>query len=286
MENILELIDVEKNYRDFSLNHVTFALPKGSIMGFVGANGAGKSTTIKLILNIIRRDGGEIFVFGKDNIEKEQEVKREIGLVMDDCSFHDALNAKDVSGILAGVYSNFDKKQFFSYLDRFRIQPNKKIKDYSRGMKMKLSIATALSHHAKLLIMDEPTSGLDPIVRSEILDLFLEFIQDEEHGVLLSSHITSDLEKICDYITFIDNGSIVLSEEKDVILDHYGIIKGGREAFKKIDERDIIGKKSTSLNCEALVRDRVQMKHKYPDLLIEPAQIEDIMVFIRRGQEA
>ena len=152
-------------------------------------------------------------------------------------------------------------------------------------MKMKLSIAAALSHHAKLLIMDEPTSGLDPIVRSEILDLFMDFIQEEEHGVLLSSHITSDLEKICDYITFIDNGSIVLSEEKDTILDHYGIIKGGREAFRKVDDRDIIGKKSTSLNCEALVRDRMQMKRKYPDLLVEPAQIEDIMVFIRRGQE-
>ena len=285
MENILEVIDVEKNFRDFSLSHVTFSLPKGSIMGFVGANGAGKSTTIKLILNVIRRDGGEIRVFGKDNLQNELEIKQNIGLVMDDCSFHDSLNAQDVASILAGVYPNFDKKQFYSYLDRFRIQTKKKIKDYSRGMKMKLSITTALSHQAKLLIMDEPTSGLDPIVRSEILDLFLDFIQDENHGVLLSSHITSDLEKICDYITFIDNGSIVISEEKDVILDHYGIIKGGREAFQKVDERDIIGTKSTTLNCEALVRDRVQMKRKYPDLLVEPAQIEDIMVFIRRGQE-
>ena len=225
MENVLVVRNLSKRYDEFQLKNVSFSLPKGCIMGLVGENGAGKSTTIKLILNLINRDGGSVSIFGKDNLTHEKTIKEDLGVVFDESSFPDNLNAKNISLVMKNVYKNWDEGLFYSYLKRFALPAQKKVKDYSRGMKMKLAIAAALSHHPKFLILDEATSGLDPMVREEILDIFLEFIQDEEHSILLSSHIISDLEKIADYVTFIHRGEVLFSEAKDQLLEEYGILK-------------------------------------------------------------
>lgn len=195
MESILEVKDLVKRYQDFTLDHVSFSLPKGSILGFIGENGAGKTTTLKLILNLIQKESGRVTLFGMDHMKEERRIKEQIGVVFDESYFHDTLSPKDVASVLCRVYPTWDDRLFDRYLGRFSLPKDKVLKEFSRGMKMKLSIASALAHKPKLLILDEATSGLDPVVRNEILDVFLEFIQDEDHSVLLSSHITSDLEK-------------------------------------------------------------------------------------------
>ena len=215
MENAIVVKNLRKNYKDFQLKDISFSVPKGCIMGFVGENGAGKTTTLKGILNLINRDGGSVEIFGMDNIKDEKKIKEDIGVVFDECCFYDSLNPKESSKIMKRIYKNWDGKIFNDYLKKFQIPDKKIIKEFSKGMKMKLSIAIALSHKPKLLIMDEATSGLDPIVREEILDIFLDFIQDEEHSILMSTHITGDLDKIADYITFINNGEIIFSKSKD-----------------------------------------------------------------------
>ena len=219
MENILEVKNLCKSYDKFSLNNINIELPKGTIMGLVGENGAGKSTTIKSILNLVNTSDGEIKIFGLDNKVNEAEIKENIGVVLDEGFLSEYLNPKDINTIMQNIYKNWDEELYFKYIDDFKLPRDKKSKEYSSGMKMKLKIAVALAHHPKFLILDEPTSGLDPIARNEILDIFQDFIQDEEHGILVSSHITSDLENIADYITFINNGEIVLSKTRDEILD-------------------------------------------------------------------
>lgn len=285
MENILELKNVCKTYKDFRLDNVSFELPKGTIMGFVGENGAGKTTTLKAILNVIHCNSGVVTVFGCDHIKEEQRIKEDLGVVFDESNFSEALNAREIGQILQHVYKRFDKKVFYTYLKKFDLPDNKKIKSFSRGMKMKLSAAAAMSHDAKLLILDEPTSGLDPIARHEILDMFLEYIEDGEHSILFSSHITGDLEKICDYITFIHKGKILLSEEKDLLLEHYGMLKGGKEEFSVVDKSDVLGYSMNHFGFSALIKDRETKKSKYPSMVIDKASIEDIMVFLAEGEE-
>jgi len=211
-ENAIEIKDLTKKYDGFTLDHVTFSVPKGSIMGFIGQNGAGKTTTIKALLNIIKTDGGSIKLLGKDWLADEREVKEDMAVVFDEIPFYEEFNGIMVSNMFKGLYKNWDEETFFAYLERFQVPKKKKIKGLSKGMKMKLQIATALSHKAKLLVMDEATTGLDPVVRSEMLDVFREYIQDEENSILMSSHITSDLEKIADGVTFIDRGKLLCPE--------------------------------------------------------------------------
>ncbi|WP_312699045.1 ABC transporter ATP-binding protein [Sedimentibacter sp.] len=280
MEYALELLNVTKEYKDFKLDNISIKLPQGCIMGFVGENGAGKSTTIKLMLDLISRDRGKITVLGKDNKLDFNSIKENVGVVMDESSFPDNLNAKEINKFMKKIYKTWDENKFFKHLNQFSITEDKSVKDYSRGMKMKLSIAVALSHDSKLLILDEATSGLDPIVREEILDIFLEFIQDESHSIFVSSHIISDLEKICDYVTFIHKGKIIFSEPKDELLETYGILKCSEEELKNIDTSFIKGVRKNKFGVDALVLKK-KIKRSF---VIDKANIEDIMLFYVKEQ--
>ena len=279
-EYAIEVNNLTKKYDGFTLDNVSFKVPKGSIMGFIGQNGAGKSTTINAILNIVKRDGGEIKLFGLDNLKNETEVKENLAAVFDELPFNEDLNAKILSKVMSDIYKNWDEKVFFNYLDIFSLPSKKAFKKFSKGMKMKLQIAVALSHHAKLLIMDEATTGLDPVVRNEILDIFMEYLQDENNTIFMSTHITSDLEKIADMVTFIDKGKIILSGYKDEILDNYGVIKCGKAEFESIDKTDYIGMRHTDYGVEMLVSDRHKIKEKYTNIVVDKTTLDEIMVFL------
>lgn len=285
MKNLLELRHVSKDYGTFQLSDLSLTLPGGTMMGLIGENGAGKSTAIKCILNLIRRDSGEIQVFGRENREDDPTWKEEIGVVLDESTFHDALRAGEVGKILSKIYRNWDSALFQRYLKQFSLPEEKYLKTYSKGMKMKLSIAAALSHHPRLLILDEATSGLDPVVRDEILDEFLTFIQDEEHAVLLSSHITSDLEKAADYITCLHRGQVIVQGAKDELLDSYGRLICGREDLAGVDPCFIVGRRVSQFHCEALIRDRGVFVRRYPALVVDPATLEELMLFMIKGDE-
>lgn len=285
MENAIEVKGLTKKRDTFFLNNVNLTVPKGYIVGLIGENGAGKSTTIKAILNLIHKDSGTIKIFGQDYQQHEKEVKQQIGVIFDDCHFPKQLTAKDLNLILKNIYSNWDTNLYHDYLNQFKLPLNKPIKDLSRGMKMKLSLATALSHRPKLLILDEPTSGLDPIVRNEILDIFLDFIQDEEHSVLISSHITSDLEKIADYITFIHEGEIVFSDSKDHLLYDYGLIKCQEKDFCSIDPEDIVNYKKHPYHMEVLIKNKRKLENKYKALTMDSVSIEDLMLLHIGGRK-
>ena len=284
MTNCIEIKGLCKSYGDFALNNINLTLPGGSILGLIGENGAGKTTTIKCILNLIHRDAGEITLLGYDNIREERLAKQDIGLVLDECFFSDALRPLDLDKILAPAYREWDRKLFRSYLDKFGLPEKKLIKEFSRGMKMKLSLSAALAHHPRLLILDEATAGLDPVVRDEILDEFLGFIQDEDHAILMSSHITSDLEKVADYIAYIHQGQVVLSDAKDNILDSYGRVGCTAAQLENIDPRDVLHTRKGAFGAEALVKDRAAFARKYPMLLVERTTLEDIMLFVGKGE--
>ena len=284
MKNCLEIKDLCKSYGDFALDHVNLTIPGGTIMGLIGENGAGKTTTIKCILNLIRRDAGEISIWGRDNLREERAAKAGVGVVLDECFFHDSLRPRDLDRVLGPVFPDWDRGLYGDYLDKFRLPANKLIREFSRGMKMKLSLAAALAHRPRLLILDEATAGLDPVVRDEILDEFLAFIQDEDHAILISSHITSDLEKAADYITYLHQGKVVLSEAKDVILDSYGRAAGTAEQFAQVDPADLVRVRRGSFGWEGLVADRAAFRRKYRDLLVEKTTLEDIMLFIGKGE--
>ncbi|QSX04816.1 ABC transporter ATP-binding protein [Sedimentibacter sp. zth1] len=271
----LELKNVSKKYKNFELSNINIHLPKGCIMGFIGENGAGKTTTIKLILDLINRDAGSINVLGKDNKKDLDAVKENIGVVLDECFFPENVTAKNVNIIMKNIYTTWDEKKFYKYIKDFSLPLDKSIKDFSKGMKMKLSITVALSHDSKLLILDEATSGLDPIVKDEILEIFLQFIQDENHSIFISSHIISDLEKVCDYITLIHEGKIMFTEEKDELTNKYGLLKCSKEVFKNIDKSLVIGYRKNSFGVEALV----YKNNLKCDGVIDKASIEDIMLF-------
>lgn len=282
MTNAIEVQNLRKYLHRFQLQDVSFTLPKGTIMGFVGENGAGKTTTIKCILDLLKKDGGKIKLFGKEMHEDELAIKSEIGVVFDDLNFPESLTATKISKFMKKVYSTWDDSYYFELLNKLKVHENKKLNELSRGMKMKLSIAIALAHHPKLLILDEPTSGLDPIVRDEILDLFLDFMQDDEHSILFSSHITSDLEKIADYITFIHEGKILFSESKDTLLYDYAIWRGTKEDFEDLPSESILAIREQSYGLEVLLlRNEVSTAFE----LSQPT-IEEIMLIYVRGVKA
>lgn len=261
MTPILEIKNLRKDFKGFSLKDINLSLERGFIMGFIGPNGAGKSTTIKLILNLMERDRGEINVFGKDNIKNEIEVKNKIGFVLDENHYYEEITIKEMKRIIAPFYKQWDDGVFNKYVKDFGLPIDRKIKELSKGMKMKFSLAVALSHNAELLIMDEPTSGLDPVVRSELLDILSDLMQDENKGVFFSTHITSDLDKIADYITFINNGEIVFSTTKDDILDNFGLVKGPKELIFDNNLYEFVGMRENQYGFEALVQDKEKFKN-------------------------
>ena len=284
--NAIEIQGITKKYDGFTLDNISFNVPRGSIMGFVGQNGAGKTTTIRSILNIIPIDSGKISLLGMDHLKNEDEIKERIAVVFDEMPFHDLFTAKDMGRIFKGLYQKWSDQTFQQFMERFQLPMNKKLGKFSKGMKMKMQIACALSHEAELLIMDEATTGLDPVVRSEILDIFLEYLQDEDHSILMSSHITSDLEKIADSVTFIDKGRILLSGYKDEILDSHGILKCTKRDYKDLDSEDFISARLTDFGAEALVSDRAAVARKYSGAVIDPASLDEIMVYyVNKGKK-
>lgn len=283
MEYAIEMKDVTKSYTNFKLDHLNLQVPKGCIMGFVGENGAGKTTTIKTLLNLVKRDCGEISILGMNNVDKEKEIKEQVGVVFSESHFHDNLRTKDIPKIMKKIYKSWDDQVFEHYRKEFDLPPEKIMKEYSRGMSMKIQIAVALSHHAKLLILDEATSGLDPVVRDEMLDIFMNFIQDEEHTVFISSHITSDLEKIADYITFIHKGELVFSEPKDELLYNFAIVRCSKEEYAGIDEKYIVGMRKSQFCFEVLIRDKSNFEKEYRQLQTDRVNIEDIILYKVKG---
>ena len=252
--NALELKGLQKNYGGFTLGPLDLTIPSGAILGLIGENGAGKTTTVKLILDMVRRDGGTVTLYGRENREIFPLGKEDIGVVLDEAAFSECLNTTEVGRILRGVYRNWDGDAYAGYLRRFELPEKKKFKEFSLGMKKKLAIAVALSHHAKLLLLDEPTGGLDPIARDEVVDIFSEFTRDENKAVLISSHIVSDLEKLCDYIAFLHKGKLMLCEEKDRLYEEYGIARCPLDEFAAIEPSAVLGKRETPYGVEALLR--------------------------------
>lgn len=281
--NILEIKGLKKNYPGFSLGSIDLVIPEGVIVGLIGENGAGKTTLIKSLLNIINYDEGSIKIFNKDNKEFGDEIKEDIGIVLDNMFLPEILQVRDVNTIMSGIYKKWDSKLFYEYLKKFNLPLNKTIKALSKGMRKKLEIVTALAHNPKLLILDEPTSGLDPVMRSEVLDMFMEFIQDEKHTILFSTHITSDLEHIADHIVFMNKGQKILDKSRDEILDNYGILKCDLDSFNKIDKEDIICFRKNKYDYEILVSDKFKTLKKYPDFIIDNITLEEMMILMIKG---
>lgn len=285
-ENAIEIKELTKKYDGFTLDAISFAVPRGCIMGFIGQNGAGKTTTIRALLNIIKTDGGTINMLGLDHIKDEYAIKEQIAAVFDELPFHESFTANQVNTMFKGLYGNWKEELFFAYLDRFSLPRKKKLKKFSKGMKMKLQIATALSHGARLLIMDEATTGLDPVVRNEILDIFREYIQDENNSILMSSHITSDLEKIADCVTFIDKGKILLTGFKDEILERHAVMKCTKADFETIPADGYISARINDFGAELMVADISAAKRQYPDFTFDRTTLEEIMLFyVNQGKK-
>lgn len=283
--NALEIKNISKTYKNFKLDDISFVLPCGHIMGLIGENGAGKSTIINCILDIIEKDSGSISVLGQKNDKNNVSLKENIGVVLDASDVYDNYTVKQVENIMKDVYKQWNHEVYDYYIQKFSLPLNKMIKDFSRGMKMKMAITIALSHQPKLLILDEATSGLDPIMRDEILDVFMEFVQDENHAILLSSHISSDLEKIADYITFIHEGKLILSTSKDELIYEYGLMKCRNDEFDKIEKEDIICYRIKTYEVEILVKDREKMAKKYPNCIVDPTKLDDIMMLYVKGEQ-
>lgn len=286
MKKAVEIKGLKKKYDSFFvLGKIDLEIPSGTIVGLIGENGAGKTTLIKSILNILNVDEGSIRIFGKGYKREEKSIKEDIGVVLDNMFFPELLNAKDIHVVMKDIYKNWDAPLYFQYLEEFGIPLGQSLKTLSKGMRKKLEIATALAHHPKLLILDEPTSGLDPVVRNEVLEIFLKFIQDEEHTILLSTHITTDLEHIADYIVFMDQGKIVLNKSRDEIIDHYGILKCPIDFFSNMDKEDIIRYKKNKYDYHILVDDITKMKKKYRECVVDKITLEDLMILIIKGEK-
>jgi ABC-type multidrug transport system, ATPase component len=286
MNSTLILKNVNKKYEksNFAIKDISFSVPEGSIVGFIGENGAGKSTTMKCILNVIRRDSGTIEIFGREMTDEDIDIRENIGVVYDSNNFPEYLTAKQLADILGRIYSKWDDFCFEQFLRRFGLPESQKIKSYSRGMSMKLAIAVALSHDSKLLILDEATSGLDPIMRDEILDVLLEFVKQENHSILLSSHITSDLEKIADYIVFIHNGEIILNKTKDELIYEYGVIRCSENDFHNILSEDILSSMKKDYQIDVLIKNRKLIEKKYKNLIVDSVSLDEIMLLLVKGE--
>ena len=286
MNSTLILKNVNKKYEksNFAIKDISFSVPEGSIVGFIGENGAGKSTTMNCILNVIRRDSGTIEIFGREMTDEDIDIRENIGVVYDSNNFPEYLTAKQLSDILGRIYSKWDDFCFEQFLRRFGLPESQRIKTYSRGMSMKLAIAVALSHDSKLLILDEATSGLDPIMRDEILDVLLEFVKQENHSILLSSHITSDLEKIADYIVFIHNGEIILNKTKDELIYEYGVIRCSENDFHNILSEDILSSMKKDYQIDVLIKNRKLIEKKYKNLIVDSVSLDEIMLLLVKGE--
>ena len=283
MDNILEVRNLTKQYADFTLDHVSFSIPKGTIMGLIGENGAGKSTTINAILDLIRKDDGTVTFWGQE-LSSAKQLKEDIGVVFDGINFYETLTAAKIGKISQTAYKQWDDRLYREYLNRFQLPADKEIKTFSKGMKMKLCIAVALSHKPKLLILDEATSGLDPVMRDDILDVFLEFVQDEEHSIMISSHITTDLEKVADTITFIHQGKVLFCKAKDELLYHYGIIRCRAAVFDEIDKSEILAYRKEDYQWNVLVADKEKARRRYKNAVVDDAAIDDIMLLYVKGE--
>lgn len=281
----LKVENLTKKYDDFLLDKVSFYVPKGNIVGLIGENGAGKSTTINTMLDIIERDSGDIYILDSEKNKVNNEIREKIGVVFDGNNFPEDLTPQKLNNVLTRIYKNWEDKTFFEYIEKFNLPKTKKIKNFSKGMKMKLSISVALSHNAELLILDEATSGLDPIVRDDILDILLEFVQDEKKSILISSHITSDLEKVADYIVFIHKGKVIFEETKDNLIYDYGIMKCKQKDFSSIDKEDIIRFRKMDYGYEILVKNKNELERKYPNMVMDNIKIEDIMLMYVKGEK-
>lgn len=284
MSNILEVEDLTKQYAGFKLDHVSFSVPKGTIMGLIGENGAGKTTTISAILDLIHKDEGTVRFWGQE-LSSSRQFREDIGVVFDGINFYETLTPAKVGKISGAAYRQWDSSLYRNYLDRFQLPADREIKSMSKGMKMKLCIAIALSHRPKLLILDEATGGLDPVMRDDILDVFLDFVQDEEHSILMSSHITSDLEKIADYITFIHQGKVLFCKTKDELRYRYGIIRCGAAVFDRIDREEILALRKEDYQWNVLVADKEKARKKYKDAIVDNATIDDIMLLYVKGEQ-
>lgn len=285
METILQVENLSKQYTGFKLDNVSFSIPKGAIVGLIGENGAGKSTTINAILDLIRKDSGTVTFWGKE-LSSSKQLKEDIGVVFDGINFYDTLTPAKVGKISAAAYNQWDESLYQDFLKRFQLPTDKEIKTFSKGMKMKLCIAVALSHKPKLLILDEATSGLDPVMRDDILDVFLEFVQDEDHSILISSHITTDLEKVADYIVFIHQGKVLFFKTKDELRYRYGIIRCGAALFEQIDKTEILAYRKDDYQWNVLVADKEKAKRKYRNAIVDNATIDDILLLYVKGEQS
>ncbi len=286
MENILELQKLCKSFpkSNFILDKLSFSLPYGAILGFVGENGAGKTTTIGCILNTVRKDSGMVKLFGKEMRDIDTDIREKIGVVYDGDNFPGFWTAKQLSQVMEGIYTQWDNALFQKYLEDFHLPVKQKIKNYSRGMTMKLAIAVALSHHPQLLILDEATSGLDPIMRDEMLDVFLEFVQEESHSILLSSHITSDLEKVADYITFIHNGKLIMTASKNDLVYNYAVMRCKESQFLALDPGDIIAYRKRDFQIDVLVNNGKEAQRKYKGSVVDHVSVDEIMLLLVKGE--
>ena len=286
MENILELQQISKTFpkSNFTLDKLSFSLPYGAIMGFAGENGAGKTTTIGCILNTVKKDNGTIKLFGKEMSDEDTDIREKIGVVYDGDNFPGFWTATQLSQVMGSLYKQWDNALFRKYLDDFHLPAKQKIKDYSRGMSMKLAIAAALSHHPQLLILDEATSGLDPVMRDDMLDVFLEFVQEENHSILLSSHITSDLEKIADYITFIHNGKLIMTASKNDLVYNYAVLRCKESQFLALNPSDIIAYRKRDFQTDVLVSNGKEAQRKYRDVVVDHVSVDEIMLLLVKGE--
>lgn len=286
MSYVLEINNLRKTYKGFSLKDINIKLEQGYITGFIGANGAGKSTTIKSILNLINRDSGDVKIFNKDNKTNDKELKNKIGVVLDEGYFYEELTLKEMKNIIAPMYSNWDENQFNNYIRRFNLPLDRKISKLSKGMRMKYSIAIALSHNAELFIMDEPTSGLDPIVREELLEILSDIIQEENKTIFFSTHITSDLDKIADYLIIINDGKILLQGAKDEIIESHRLVKGDKNLLTLENRKDFVEIKENSYGFEALTKEANKLSRTYGDkLVVEKPNIEELMLYYIRSDK-
>ena len=281
----LKVENITKKYDDFLLDNVSFNVPKGNIVGLIGENGAGKSTTINSILDIIERDSGNVYILDSEKNKIGNNIRERIGVVFDGNNFPEDLTPQKLNNVLRSIYRSWEENKFFQLLEKFSLPKDKKVKKFSRGMKMKLSISVALSHKAELLILDEATSGLDPVVRDDILDILLDFVQDEKNSILISSHITSDLEKVADYIVFIHKGKVIFEETKDNLIYNYGIMKCKIKEFESIDKEDIIRFRKMDYGYEILVKNKKDLERKYPNFIMDNIKIEDIMLMYVKGEK-
>ena len=285
MDAILQVNNLTKQYSDFKLDNVSFSLPKGTIMGLIGENGAGKSTTINAILDLIKKDDGTVTFWGQELSYDPRRLKEDIGVVFDGINFYETLTPAKIGQISKAAYTQWDQHLYNEYLTKFQLPTKNEVKTFSKGMKMKLCIAVALSHHPKLLILDEATSGLDPVIRDDILDVFLDFVQDEQHSILMSSHITTDLEKIADYITFIHQGKVMFCKTKDELRYRYGIIRCGAALFDAIDKTEVLAYRKCDYQWDVLVADKEKARRKYKSAVVDDASIDDILLLYVKGEQ-